>query len=418
MLYENEQNGAHQMLGRTVALLLDADGSFYNYRYFKLLSHLMQTYGIQVIAAGQGRLSVEERDALINQIKQDIWAVDLASIQICNFEDIEVFLPFSQEFKTAHYTADRCPSVTYEQQVNGFLRYKFIEILDSLDRSMMDDVFLRANRYFTNRLKERIKTENISNLIFAIGSLRQCFRADHFSSILNGTRLFAQDFILLAKVFDEVINRDGVVVNILIEKFTLSDVDSDKASGDSLLMSLNFDQYDQGSLPTAVYETSKVRLVMAFSHQLFLHYGSLSEGKFQIELYDDCMDVMKYIDDSFSYHCDGTKLLPPIELRLYKYVGEDKDLQFRLSDIQGQGRVEPDFRQFVIKMAAMCRKDDPNKTSINVARDLNFDEFIQDYLSIKYTIYKFYNNALTLFSSIPDKVQKDVQSTFKKLCAK
>jgi len=364
---------------RSKALLLDADGSFYNEIYKALIMRVVFEFGhdiddfINKYFAGQADSA--SAVALTQRIIDFINQIDISKLRHPEtMLQEQVFISCVARLKASKIIAEDA-SVS---RICASIRNAYIFALDVLSSSIMDLVFIKANENFIRYLIYDIRNNGIGNLILLSGSARQSLRLELINARKNGTRIFCHDLDMLANYLRSSAIRTPL--NIIVDPILTEDHAAELPIGESFFRILHSTNAEVDAQHKTTLDTNKGTILWTVSHHLPVTYSDLFvPGKFSADFYDNKKDILKALSAAFRSNSRRV-LLSTLPITLIKYNGIKRK---PLGVISGTGRVEKNYPGYFNLMVAMCKEllGKPDSRKIDSVHDLDFDLFINLYSS-------------------------------------
>jgi hypothetical protein len=331
------------MKTRVVLDLIDADGCVYNHYYQDVLAWLKNKYSetvgylysewIQEQVTGIINPDIQK---IIQSIKQEISALDIKSIK---------------HSALINYLLWDAKQAT-----------ELIEMLNDIDESIMQLIFVKSNEQLLNFLKHENEHYDLQSV--GIGSARQSYKNDVRGAVRNGTGRIFNDVFHLVKML-----RKGSRENqnhIELKSLTTPDIGCSLPSGENYKRIMTNYNGQQASFPN---ERSKIPIVYAMSQDMACQYR---EADITIHFYDNDIFIIGWLKSIFKRY---PELLPTqATLELHRYNGEFLETTV----IKGTGPVDENYHHNVTRMMEMAKQKQGEKASrmLNAGRDVNFKDFI------------------------------------------
>ena len=353
---------------KTLVVLLDADGCYYNRKYEERLWYVIARYRSEIEFIAKHPDMTGNREAL-ERIRYD--AI------------------------TATIPKDILHNVPTEKKIALF--NTFTGYLDQLIPGLIDVILWRENKILIEKLAKDVTEKNIGEIILMVGSARQSFSIDDYNNKKFGTRSFFPSLEKFASMLHEKFSKE-LSVAVSMETFLLSDLYSNVQPGESyrrIMMELI--NHAPQSQCNSVHDKSKFTLVYAALNHLAQKY---SEKYLNNELLVEYFDDTAFIHDSLmrassKKHAD--LMLPEnIPLYLYLYMG-DKISENEMHLIQGKGKPDRNFAEKCKQMMKICRKMASDRVGIDVANQLDFMSFMQQKASVN-PILAFFRKCESVLS--------------------
>lgn len=336
---------------KSMAVLLDADGCFYNPKFVYLIYMLLLQFGNEISEMAKPGVDPEARAALIAKLKERITSTDDAMFSEESkdsiFANILSVLPLIEIDEDITSDIDYLSRLKHKLGVNVGIVRQYQRYLERIDPEIISVILRRANLALLTDIKERARRAGCTHVIFFVGSNRQSNKDDFDNMALNGTGRFLVDYERFIKSLNQQEN-DGITFSQ--DYFLLADAYNDLTPGAAYRISLeNSDEFGQ---PFSIFDDSKANLLYGFSQYIARYYPEIKNAL----LYDDRHKILERLvkvygsKDQFKLFPDGMKIC------MLPYVGNTPDAAANLS-ITGSGVVDPDFDLSLNLMARLCGVD-------------------------------------------------------------
>lgn len=332
------------MREKTLAVLLDADGCYYNYKFYTMLNYVIFHYGNEIKYLAQ-HPDMKDAKAKLQKILAEVTTVKIDKTNVSK-------LP---------------------RDASAELFKEYTPYLDQLKPDFLDEILWCANERLIQKIQNDVINNKVNEIIFLVGSARQSMRLDKVNSDRFGTRSF---FLSLERFVNMIKTKyaNANKINCYLDTFLMSDVHGNVNPGESfrcILAELR-DHLPQKQYET-VFDRTKFTGVYGVMHYLACKYkDKYQRGDLILDYFDDST----FIRDSLKHaliNKHANDLLPRnIPLYLCHYTG------YKINDtdvtcIFNKGNVDPDYGASIRKMLSMSScYINPN---VDVANNLNFDKY-------------------------------------------
>lgn len=288
-----------------LAVLLDADGCFYNNFYTVLMLEVINKFHAEIDEALKHNPFAAKPEELKRKIREFVHDYDILKID-----------PQKDLKRLATYLDLR--------KIN---KADMVSKLDYLCPDIIDSALYRANAHMFNGLVSRAKELNCRRITFMVGSNRQSYKIDGLNSDLHGTRSFYRDLQRMVELLPTIIKTN---ISFHLDKFLLADAYANLPSGTSFCRSLQIDSKSISHADT-VWEEMKTHSIYGFMHYIAQRYPNTMG----VEFIDDREDILKAIAEAYGTDDKYGALPAYMPLRMGLYSG---DVVVRKPDYMLEGR--------------------------------------------------------------------------------
>ena len=375
---------------RITVNLIDADGCTFNANYRQRIltcidkyQNIIEEYSSkEKLTAGESELMAIFTEALVDRQKKfSLKDVDYKKLLIRCEEGAKIF----GEVAEGTILDKRALNLL----ISGYIYY-FIKCMELACHDVLGAIFQFSNKVLIQKIK--IQVVQADQVVFMLGSNRQCYSFDEVNSKDKGTASIYKELDSLVKHLNDTL----FLGKIKLDKFSLADLyDKDSHSGKHFKKILN------GELPGTInaFDKNKINIIYAFLHRIAKKHEN---SDIVVNLWDDLESIIKIIKRFYTENSD--LLQHNVQLNLCRYNGK---LQ-KTKTLSGTGVIDQNYKQNTVLMAAMCGYDPAAaENQLNIAESLNVADFRQNRIT-GWEVAR-YESGLTLFSQ--KKVNKPPQET-------
>ncbi len=347
---------SHNATENILALLLDADGSYYNSEfYIKRLIYVTAEYGVEILhhATKLKAAKEDERENVLKSI-QDFFEkmlTKLEKLDISAYDDREMRLQVENTFVSDN-AAEKFQAYNYQSNnVANAIRTiypKFFDRLGIMSNSKLIQYVLECQHDF-------------DTLILAISSNRQSPEVEFNGMIRNRTGKFTHDIGILAAHLAPLLPNKKIIV----EKVNLTDIADNKPLGST---------FEEMRVVTSIlyqptnyqYDKSKFMLLYLLIHHIA--YNNIKH-KVAFKMLDDLdIEILKPLEAVIT---NLPTLLPRVPLELVHYDGTIK----KTIKMAGEGTVDENYQD---NTRLIARKIFPNPDKLSIHIHPGVSDFLQE----------------------------------------
>lgn len=334
---------------RKLIVMLDADDCFYN-NNMRILLLCIAHYFSQSISSG---LTVHD----IEQIQEYIAKfnfTDHSHIRSALNAVIDSFDPNDDDH------------VRMAEIVIG----KTFATLEHIDSELMDMILCAANEPLTNYLTAKIKSEQVTHVVFMVGSNRQSNYLDAENAQRNHTRSFLVDLKKYAEGLQAYFVADSCgAVSCEVDLFLLANI------------------FSPDTKDHALFDVSKFILLYAFMHYVALrHDEDYQSGCLAVEFFDDKnTEILKPLFDFFNTKSHANLLPANLPLTMIHYEGwsiEDKHKMKTCGMGKPNERYAEDIEAFVRRCGLDLDRADTYLKMVNLLQMISDDNLAFELMTV------------------------------------
>lgn len=387
---------------------IDADGCLYNSNYIKLLMHIINKY-FSVFNYLNSKDMLDENDELIiKNIINEIQNIDLTSLDWQKLENElfelvrlqavnnlrmiqdETLAKFMENF---HVNKTQIQTLSHEDQkkINNIITVNvnslvniYLDMMQRIDEDIYIAILYRTNIDITKYIIKTICSTKVSTAFNINFSSRQDRDLDLRGQIENRTGLIYEDMFSMGSLIKSQL--EGLVnleKPFRTSSFSMADIHAGLPSGRTydLMTTPNVTNH-----PEHIYDHTKGTIIYAQAHgQALQAMRTHKNAKIDIYAFDNLLEILdgnKELNNHglYSFYSKYPFLLPKnVTLHLIAYNGEIG----QTFTVFGEGEVDELYQKNIKLMVEMCREKSVSKMNIDMANQLDVNEFLQRKLGIR-----------------------------------